>query len=478
MRKRKARILAEARRQESSGKRAWGTWPTIVTLGVLLFLGYNAWWVPYRDSMKTDVLPVRQHSAPPAVSLPASANVALTPEERAYLEGLGSITVCPDPDWKPYGHVDAQGNFTGIAADLLHLLEERLDIAFTYVFPEDREAAIALSMAGKAHILPFLNQAPAREQWLVFTEPLFVDPNVFVTREEHPFITNAGLLPDASIVLPPGTSMEEMVRHDFPNLAVFHVPSEMDAFRAVSHRNADMTLRSLAMAAYTIRREGLFNLKIAGWTPDQYANHLRMGVLHNETMLRDILDKGIATITDAERAEITNRHVYTRIEQPVDYALILRFAAILLALFGVSFYWSTRLRQANAALQEIKRSKSVLLANLPGMAYRRRYDRNWTMEFVSEGCRALTGYSSDELLGNRERSFNDLLAPEDRGWIREKWEKARADGEPARLEYRIVTADGSEKWVFEQGVFVRGDDGQGEMIEGVIIDITDRKHAE
>jgi PAS domain-containing protein len=61
----------------------------------------------------------------------------------------------------------------------------------------------------------------------------------------------------------------------------------------------------------------------------------------------------------------------------------------------------TARKTAEIALRESERSKSVLLSNLPGMAYRCRYDRDWTMEFVSDGCRELTGYGPDTLVGNR-----------------------------------------------------------------------------
>ncbi|MBK1720221.1 diguanylate cyclase [Thiocystis violacea] len=415
----------------------------------------------------------------PTAPLVPEPRLSLSEEERLYLERLGPIRVCPDPDWEPFEALDEQGNFTGIAIDLLDLIAGRLGIEFRYVVARDWDEAVALSRAGEVLILPFLNRTAARDEWLLFTEPLLVDPSVFITREEHPFIPDATRLTDRSIVLPTGTSVEEHVRRDFPNLSILGVPTEKDVFQAVSSRRADLTLRSLTVAAYTIRKEGLFNLKIAGQAPEPYVNRLRMGVLKSEPRLRDILDRAIATITPGERDRIVNRHVNVTIVKPMDYGFILRIAGGLAALIALSFYWNLRLKNTNAALRESERSKSVLIANLPGVAYRCRHDRAWTMEFISEGCLELTGYASEDLRLNKALSYNDLIVPEDRERIWRIWEQARSQGRAAQLEYRIITADGQEKWVFERGVFVnREGDGQVLAIEGLIIDITARKRAE
>lgn len=410
--------------------------------------------------------------------LESMEKVSLTPEEKRYLTGLGPIKVCPDPDWIPFEHVDEHGNFTGIAADLLHLLAQRLNIEFTYVFPANWDEAVALSKSGQVHILPFLNQTPAREEWLVFTEPLMVDPNVFITREEHPYIADISQLSNKTIVFPTGTSMEERIRRDFPNLIVANVQRENEVFQAVSNRSADMTLRSLTIAAYTIRKEGLFNLKIAGQAPDNYINRMRLGVLKSEPMLRDILNKGIALLSPGEREEIINRHVNITVIKPMDYVFILKITTILAAMITLSFYWNYRLKRINRALNESERSKSVLLSNLPGMAYRCLFDHNWTMEFVSEGCLSLTGYKNEDLVQNRLISYNELIMPEDREWIRQKWEDAQSSRNPVQLEYRILTADQKEKWVFDQGVFIYDNEHKVKSIEGLIIDINGRKQAE
>lgn len=138
----------------------------------------------------------------------------------------------------------------------------------------------------------------------------------------------------------------------------------------------------------------------------------------------------------------------------------------------------TARKTAEIALRESERSKSVLLSNLPGMAYRCRYDRDWTMEFVSDGCRELTGYGPDSLVGNRDLSFNELIAPEYREELWRKWERSLPEKSPIREEYEITAASGVRKWVLEMGQGVYDHDGNVEALEGIIIDISSRREYE
>ncbi len=134
--------------------------------------------------------------------------------------------------------------------------------------------------------------------------------------------------------------------------------------------------------------------------------------------------------------------------------------------------------QAEAKLRESERSKSVLLSNLPGMAYRSRYDHNWTKEFVSEGCFALTGYQISDLIDNKTISFNDIILPEFRDGLRKTWQHAVDTKTVVFVEYKILTADNKEKWVWEQGHPIYNKNGEVEALEGLILDISDRKRAE
>jgi PAS domain S-box-containing protein len=134
-------------------------------------------------------------------------------------------------------------------------------------------------------------------------------------------------------------------------------------------------------------------------------------------------------------------------------------------------------RKAEEALRESQRALSTLMSNLPGMAYRCKNDRRWTMEFVSEGCLDLTGYRSNELLKNAAISYADLIHPDDQNYVWDEIQEAVANRRHFRLVYRIRSRYGI-KWVWEQGQGIFLPDGVLLALEGFVNDITERKLAE
>lgn len=281
-----------------------------------------------------------------------SSAVELTQQEKDYLATVGSIKVCVDPDWYPFERLNDQGEHEGIAADLLRLVAERAGIRLEIAKTASWDESIQASKDNKCQILSFLNQTPKREEWLFFTQPYFTDVNVFVARNEHPYIADPATLTDETIVFPEGTAMEEFIRNNYPNLRVINTKTENEAFILVSENKADIAMRSLIMAAYTIRKEGLFNMKIAGQLPN-YTNKLRIGVIKSEPILVNILNKGINAITNQDREQIVNRHISIEIKGYVDYKLIFQIAAFLGLLTVISLYWNYKLNKLNDRLIKI-----------------------------------------------------------------------------------------------------------------------------
>jgi diguanylate cyclase (GGDEF)-like protein len=289
----------------------------------------------------------------------------------------GAVTFCVDPDWPPYEVIDAQGTHQGIAADLLRGVAERAGIRLTLHPTRDWDESIAASQAGECDVLSFLNQSPKRDQWLVFTDPVFIDRNVIVTREDHAFVDDLAGLSGETLVLPKGTSIEERVRRDFPNLTVVTTDSEAEAFAMVAQKKADMTMRSLIVAVYTIKKDGWFNLKISGQVPG-YENNLRIGVRKDLVALRDRLNKGVAQISPAQRAEIANRHVSITVQAGIDYRLLIQVVALFSVVLLTSLFWISKLKKVNRQLFLLSRTDTLTqLANRASLNERieREHDR-------------------------------------------------------------------------------------------------------
>lgn len=130
-------------------------------------------------------------------------------------------------------------------------------------------------------------------------------------------------------------------------------------------------------------------------------------------------------------------------------------------------------RRAEQELIESKRRLTTLMSNLPGMAYRCIPDRSWTMTFVSEVCRELTGYTPRELEQNNLVSWNDLIHPDDREAVWKQVQESMDHHDPFSLDYRIITKDGCLKHVREKGKPLLDESGQTEALEGFIMDVTD-----
>ncbi|RKZ34077.1 MAG: hypothetical protein DRQ37_08095, partial [Gammaproteobacteria bacterium] len=118
------------------------------------------------------------------------------------------------------------------------------------------------------------------------------------------------------------------------------------------------------------------------------------------------------------------------------------------------------------------------MQNLPGMAYRCRNDRQWTMEFVNDGCLELTGYRPEQLTNNADVAFAELIHPEDQEALWQAVQTALSAREPFQFHYRLLAAGGDTKQVWAQGRGVSDENGELLALEGFIIDVSARAAAE
>ena len=96
--------------------------------------------------------------------------------------------------------------------------------------------------------------------------------------------------------------------------------------------------------------------------------------------------------------------------------------------------------------------------------------------FVSDQAERILGYPLERWL-SEPTFWKDHLHPHDREWAVPFCERATGENRDHDLEYRMVAADGRVVWLHDL-VTVVVDDGRATQLRGVMVDITDRKHAE
>ena len=170
---------------------------------------------------------------------------------------------------------------------------------------------------------------------------------------------------------------------------------------------------------------------------------------------------GVVSIAQECCAQFRNKREWTREEQ--------NFASSLADLMALAM--------ESAERRTLMRRIETMMSNLPGMVYQCQND--FTFTFVSEGSAELLGYMPDELTGKGAFKFNDMVHPEDIHSLEKLNAETLSVGKPLETTFRIVTKDGSIKWIWERShVAEYRADGTPSLFEGFYTDITEQRRLE
>ena len=138
----------------------------------------------------------------------------------------------------------------------------------------------------------------------------------------------------------------------------------------------------------------------------------------------------------------------------------------------------TQIKESERKIRENEQRLSTLMNKLPGMAYRIVKHKTWKMEFVSEGCRYLTGYDPSYFINQDLSRFFELIFKEDLEQVEKEFQAAIDTKRHFQTEYRITTATGETKWVFNRADGATFDYEGSIRIEGFMSDFTAYKNIE
>jgi PAS domain S-box-containing protein len=250
---------------------------------------------------------------------------------------------------------------------------------------------------------------------------------------------------------------------------------------AASEGRKDAILRAALDAVVIVDHEGLIvevnpaTEETLGWTRGDVAGKpfLELVVASGDReSLADVLSSGSPLL--GSRLEITALRSDRR-SFPAEIA-ITRVDVPGPLLFAVSLRDVTKRHQHDERLRQAEAKYRTLVEQIPLATYINTTGMPVQTTYMSPQIEAMLGYPVSRWL--EPGFFPTVLHPDDRERVLAEVERTHATGETFRMEYRLIAADGGIVWVLDETVAVRDAEYRPLMLQGFLIDVSDRHTVE
>ena len=396
----------------------------------------------------------------------------LSEEERAWINTHPVIRVVQDPGWPPVEFVDDQGNPSGMSADYLNLVEQRLGIQFERVLVQNWEEAFAKLKSWQIDVTTSVAITPQRSTIWAFTQPYLTIPIVIATQSDVTYIADIRELFGKKVAVVGGYAVEDWVTRDFPEIELVRAKSTLDGLEMLQRGEVFAYLDNLLIIGHYQAKLQVTNIKIAGQTP--YVNAQCMAVRKDWAPFAGILQKALASISETERQDIYRKWLPVRYEHGFDYILFWKVAAAFTAILLALIFWNRQLtkeitsrKQAEEALRESELKHRRYITSAPYGVF--VTDEHGRYLQVNPAICRITGYAEGELL---KMSISDLYFEESLQEGLRHFQAVIRDGE-ARAEMLFRTKNCEKRWWVINVVKI-----SATHFLGFCTDITARKNVE
>jgi len=336
----------------------------------------------------------------------------LTQEDQEWISAHPVITIAPDPAFAPIEYFDENGEYSGIAAEYLTLIDRETGLHFDVVRSASWDESLRKVEQHELDALPAAAQTEDRAQYLLFSDPLLVLPGVIITRQQVSGELTLADLSEMRVAVVQGYLWQEFISRDHPEILLNLVPDVRTGLRKVSLGMADAMVVTLPVAIYYIEQEAITNLHVAGETG--YFTRLSFASRNDWPQLSAIVQKALAHIPESDKAAIQDKWIKLQNGRNMDPRtpwLIVGVASLLIIAGSGIILWNMALKRQIArkteTLQASEKRYHSLFEELSDALFLETLDGK--IVDVNDSACKLLGYTRDELLS---LSVSDLL-PED-----------------------------------------------------------------
>lgn len=237
-----------------------------------------------------------------------SAVARLDVAESKWLHNHPVLRLAPDPEFKPIEYFDEAGNYQGIAAENIRLLEQKLGIKITIVRKKNWDEVLSAFKRGEVEMLGAVVPTTARSSFMLFSDPLFdVAGGIFVRMGHDQQHLTLKELRGMRVSVVSNYTAHDILRTTHPEITLDVVPTTLIGLEKLSFGMTDAFVENIATASYYLQESALTNIRLVGTTDFNY--RWAIGIRKDLPMLQRILNKGLKQISDEERRQINSKWV-------------------------------------------------------------------------------------------------------------------------------------------------------------------------
>lgn len=305
-----------------------------------------------------------------------ASDLMLTSAEKRWLRLNPLLSFTGDPAWMPFEGFNEVGEYQGIVADHLALIEKKLGVHFNKVRPGRWSDALEMASKGQVDVISAGYANQALKQDFKPIQPYLSNPVVIVKTEEDDFVDDVGVLLNDKIAIMKNASYSKALMAKYPEHNFINVDSLEKGLEGVSSGKYDTMLATMALTNYNIGDLGLYNLRIVGKTLEEV--EVTLFVTQDKPVLHSILNKALRSISTAEHQQILTRWIKQRYVEKTNPRLMMVIIVVAGLIVGIFLYWNRRLseeirlrKDTEAALKIAKeraewatQAKSSFLSNM------------------------------------------------------------------------------------------------------------------
>ena len=286
--------------------------------------------------------------------------VDLTTEELDWLALHPTVRIAPDADFAPFEMLDGKGRYSGLTADYMNLIGERLGIQFEIVKTADRLTMAEMLREQEIDVLPAAAESPQRKRLLLFTEPYISVPGVIISSKTYGRLSD---LQNSKVAVVTGFVWDDLLTHNQVDVRLVRVEDTLTGLELAAMGAVDAMLGDLATTTNYIRVGGITNLRIV--TRLERNLELSIAVRNDWPELHSIFNKAIESITKEEHENIRSK--WLKLDTPsllknrtFWYVTLSSFGFFILVLSGIVF-WNRSLKKQVAIRTEALRDAQMKL---------------------------------------------------------------------------------------------------------------------